>query len=150
MSFVLSRRSSECQMQYLHHLADDVLSIYLRGSLRESPYHATFAEMEFAQKAVSSASGHGPRVSVDLPFSASVNPCFPMRMFALISRSCPVLDLRLNRIRCAGAQNSESALFPSSTTPHSRQHLALAFRATLIPSLHSTEHHSPGSSFRVQ
>jgi hypothetical protein len=48
-------------MQYLHHLADDVLSIYLRGSLRESPYHATFAEMQFAQTAVSSASGHGPR-----------------------------------------------------------------------------------------
>src|SRR6516164_8166396 len=106
--------------------------------------------MELAQTAVSSASGRGLRVSVDLPFSAFVSPCFPMGMFALISRSCPFLDLRLNRIRCAEAQNSESALFPSSTTPHSRQRPVLAFRATLIPSRHSAEHHSPRSSLRVQ
>src|SRR6516164_1670209 len=106
--------------------------------------------MEFAQTAVSSASGRVLRVSVDLPFSAFVSPCFPTGVFALISRFCPVLDLRLNRIRCAGAQNSESALFPSSRTPHSQQYRGLAFRATRIPSRHSAEHHSPGSPFRLQ
>jgi|SRR5215472_3701122 len=66
--------------------------------------------MVFAQRAVSSASGRRLRVAVVLPFSAFVSPCFPTGMFALILRFWPVLDLRLNRIRCAGAQNSESAL----------------------------------------
>src|SRR6516165_1908314 len=105
--------------------------------------------MELAQTAVSSASGRGLRVSVDLPFSAFVSPCFPMGVSAINRRFCHVADFA-KRFLCTSEQNLESDRLPSSSTPHSRQHLVLVFRATVIPSRHCAEHHSPGSSFRVQ
>jgi hypothetical protein len=48
-------------------------------------------------------------------------------------------------------QNSESALFPASETPHSRHAFGLAFGVSeLIPSRQRLEHHSRGSPLRVQ
>jgi len=110
-----------------------------------------FAETEFANTAVSSASRARVRVFIESPFRAPVSPCFPMGVLPIISLFLVILDFRRWRIRWVRLQKSESDRFPFSEAPHSRHVFEDSFRALgLTPSRQSAEHHSPGSPFRVQ